>query len=371
MQQLMVQLPHGKSYPIYIAQGLHQQSALYGNLWTSIPEKNICIVSNQTIATHYLAPIQSALEASGERQILTVLLEDGEMHKNLASWEKILSAMLAKRFGRDSLIIALGGGIIGDIAGFAAASFQRGIPFIQVPTTLLAQVDSSVGGKTGVNHALGKNLIGAFHQPRAVYIDIDTLKTLPEREFAAGMAEVIKYGLINDLPFFEQLERQQSALLSHDPETLMNVIAHCCASKAAIVERDETEQGERALLNLGHTFGHALEALTEYKTYKHGECVAIGMVMAHRLAENLGWISAAERERVIALLQSFHLPTTLPAMINNTPLTPEALYQAMFGDKKVKAGKLRLIVPKRFGACVMEDSIPQSLILQTISESFA
>lgn len=370
MQQLMVQLPHGKSYPIYIAQGLHHQSALYGNLWTSIPEKNICIVSNETIAAHYLAPIQSALEASGERQILTVLLDDGEMHKNLASWEKILSAMLTKRFGRDSLIIALGGGIIGDIAGFAAASFQRGIPFIQVPTTLLAQVDSSVGGKTGVNHALGKNLIGAFHQPRAVYIDIDTLKTLPEREFAAGMAEVIKYGLINDLPFFEQLEREQSALLNHDPEILMNVIAHCCASKATIVERDETEQGERALLNLGHTFGHALEALTEYKTYKHGECVAIGMVMAHRLAENLDWISATERERVIALLQSFHLPTTLPAMINNTPLTPEALYQAMFGDKKVKAGKLRLIVPKRFGQCTLESDIPSDIILRTISSSY-
>ncbi|MDO4435586.1 MAG: 3-dehydroquinate synthase [Cardiobacteriaceae bacterium] len=365
MIQLNVSLPYGKHYPIIIASGLHQQSAL----WDEIPEKNICIVTNATIAEHYLAPIQSAL-AQKPRQILTVLLEDGEQHKNLHSWERILSAMLEKRFGRDSLILALGGGIIGDIAGFAAASFQRGIPFIQIPTTLLAQVDSSVGGKTGVNHALGKNLIGAFHQPRAVYMDIDTLKTLPKQEFSAGMAEVIKYGLINDLPFFEWLEENQSALREHNPQMLAEMIAHCCQNKASIVERDETEQGERALLNLGHTFGHALEALTHYKIYKHGECVAIGMMMAHRLAHLLGWISENALARVQALLQAFQLPTTLPSHIDNQPLAPELLYQAMFGDKKVKAGKLRLIVPKRFGECIITDEISESLILKTITQSF-
>ena len=244
-----------RHYPIHIGHGLLADAAL---IMQCAPQRQICIVTNDTVAAHYLAPLETAL---ADKTRITVRLPDGETHKTLATWASILDALVAARYDRDSLVIALGGGIVGDIAGFAAASYQRGIACLQIPTTLLAQVDSSVGGKTGVNHPQGKNLIGAFHQPQAVLIDTATLATLPPREFAAGMAEVIKYGLINSSDFFAWLEENRAAIAAHDPATLQTMIARCCAAKAAIVAADERESGQRALLNFGHTFGHARHRL--------------------------------------------------------------------------------------------------------------
>ena len=316
-----------RHYPIHIGHGLLADAAL---IMQCAPQRQICIVTNDTVAAHYLAPLETAL---ADKTRITVRLPDGETHKTLATWASILDALVAARYDRDSLVIALGGGIVGDIAGFAAASYQRGIACLQIPTTLLAQVDSSVGGKTGVNHPQGKNLIGAFHQPQAVLIDTATLATLPPREFAAGMAEVIKYGLINSSDFFA----------AHDPATLQTMIARCCAAKAAIVAADERESGQRALLNFGHTFGHALEALTAYQRWKHGECVAMGSVIACRLAARLGRISEADADRAAALFAAFGLPTTVPADISS-----DAIRDKMQLDKKTRGGQLRLVLPQRF-----------------------
>ena len=326
-----------RHYPIHIGHGLLADAALIAQC---APQQQICIVTNDTVAAHYLAPLEAAL---ADKTRITVRLPDGEAHKTLATWASILDALVAARYDRDSLVIALGGGIVGDIAGFAAASYQRGINCLQIPTTLLAQVDSSVGGKTGVNHPQGKNLIGAFHQPQAVLIDTATLASLPPREFAAGMAEVIKYGLINSADFFAWLEDNRAAIAAHDPATLQTMIARCCAAKAAIVAADERESGQRALLNFGHTFGHALEALTAYQRWKHGECVAMGSVIACRLAARLRRISEADADRAAALFAAFGLPTTVPADIST-----DAIRDKMQLDKKTRGGQLRLVLPQRF-----------------------
>ncbi|WP_298639711.1 3-dehydroquinate synthase [uncultured Cardiobacterium sp.] len=357
MHTLTVNLPAAaaRSYPIHIGHGLLHERALIA---ASIPQRQVCIVSNDNVAAHYLAPLTAAL---ADKTVITVHLPDGETHKNLAGYAHILDALVAARFDRDCLVIALGGGITGDVAGFAAATYQRGVAVLQIPTTLLAQVDSSVGGKTGVNHPQGKNLIGAFHQPQAVLIDTATLATLPPREFAAGMAEVVKYGLINDPGFFAWLEANRDGIRAHDPALLAEMIAHCCANKAAIVAADEREQGERALLNYGHTFGHALEALTHYNRWKHGEAVAIGSIIATRLGVILGRVSAADAARTAALFAAFDLPATVPADI-----TTAAILDKMQLDKKTRGGTLRLVLPQHFCASGIDSGVPAATIRAAI-----
>lgn len=357
MTTLTVSLPAGAahSYPIHIGHGLLHDRDLFAAL---VPQRQICIVTNDNVASHYLAPLTAALAG---KTVITVHLPDGEAHKNLASYAQILDALVAARYDRDSLVIALGGGITGDIAGFAAATYQRGIAGLQIPTTLLAQVDSSVGGKTGVNHPQGKNLIGAFHQPQAVLIDTATLATLPPREYAAGMAEVIKYGLINDPGFFTWLEANRDGIRAHDPALLAEMIAHCCANKAAIVAADEREQGVRALLNYGHTFGHALEALTHYKRWKHGEAVAIGSVIATRLGVILDRVSDADAVRTAALFAAYDLPATIPADI-----TTAAILDKMQLDKKTRGGILRLVLPQRFCDSGIDGGVAAEAIRQAI-----
>ena len=357
MNTLTVNLPAGvaRSYPIHIGHGLLHDRDLFASI---IPQRQICIVTNDNVARHYLAPLTAAL---ADKTVITVHLPDGEAHKNLASYAQILDALVTARYDRDSLIIALGGGITGDIAGFAAATYQRGIAGLQIPTTLLAQVDSSVGGKTGVNHPQGKNLIGAFHQPQAVLIDTATLTTLPPREFAAGMAEVIKYGLINDPAFFTWLEANRDGIRAHDPALLAEMIAHCCANKATIVAADEREQGVRALLNYGHTFGHALEALTHYKRWKHGEAVAIGSVIATHLGVILDRVSEADAARTAALFAAYDLPTTIPADI-----TTADILDKMQLDKKTRGGTLRLVLPQRFCDSGIDSGVAAEAIRQAI-----
>ncbi|MFC0034436.1 3-dehydroquinate synthase [Cardiobacterium valvarum] len=357
MNTLTVNLPAvaARSYPIHIGHGLLHDRDLLASI---IPQRQICIVTNDNVARHYLAPLTAAL---ADKTVITVHLPDGEAHKNLASYAQILDALVAARYDRDSLIIALGGGITGDIAGFAAATYQRGITGLQIPTTLLAQVDSSVGGKTGVNHPQGKNLIGAFHQPQAVLIDTATLATLPPREYAAGMAEVIKYGLINDPSFFTWLETNRDGIRAHDPALLAEMIAHCCANKAAIVAADEREQGVRALLNYGHTFGHALEALTHYKRWKHGEAVAIGSVIATRLGVILDRVSDADAVRTAALFAAYDLPATIPAEI-----TTAAILDKMQLDKKTRGGILRLVLPQHFCDSGIDGGVAAEAIRQAI-----
>lgn len=355
--QLSLQLPPAAahSYPILIESGLWRQADVWRQL---APHRQVCIVSNPSIAPLYLAQIKAAL---GDKEIIEVLIPDGEQYKNLEEYAKVLDALIAHRFGRDALIIALGGGVVGDLAGFAAASYQRGMDFIQCPTTLLAQVDSSVGGKTGVNHPSGKNMIGAFHQPLAVLIDIDTLNTLPAREFSAGLAEVIKYGLINDIAFFEWLESNIGGIMAKDKKLLIKAIAHCCQNKADVVCADEKEHGQRALLNLGHTFGHALESISLYRLWKHGEAVAIGMRMAAELAHLRGELKASELTRIIALLQAAQLPIDM-----DEEFSVEEVYNAMFLDKKVRSGKLRLVAMSGLGQCRIDDEIPAEQILAAI-----
>lgn len=347
------------AYPILIGRGLLTDGKTLG---AQVPQRQVCIVSNATIAPLFLDTVKSALGRN--RQIIEVILPDGEGFKNLEHYGDILDALIAARFSRDSVLLALGGGVIGDLTGFAAASYQRGVSFVQLPTTLLAQVDSSVGGKTGVNHPHGKNMIGAFHQPQAVVIDTETLNTLPPREFSAGLAEVIKYGLIDDLPFFSWLEQHMDAIMAHDAAILSEVIAHCCSNKARIVAADEYEHGRRALLNLGHTFGHALESLAHYTQWNHGEAIAIGIRIAAELSELRGGISEQDSARIIRLLRSAGLPIAIEGAF-----TSDAIYQAMFYDKKVRAGKLRLILMQRMGQCEIVSDVPQEMIQCAIEKA--
>ena len=316
------------------------------------------VVSNETVAPLYLAKVKQALKGY---QVEEVILPDGEEFKNLDVLNSIYTALLEKLFDRTCTLIALGGGVVGDMTGYAAASYQRGVNFIQVPTTLLSQVDSSVGGKTGVNHKLGKNMIGAFHQPQAVIADTDTLNTLPERELSAGMAEVIKYGLINDPEFFAWLESHMAELMARDPVLLAEAIERSCADKAAIVAADEKEAGQRALLNLGHTFGHAIETGMGYGEWLHGEAVGAGMAMATEMSRRLGWLDEDDQQRVNAALVEARLPTAPPG-----DLSAEEMLSHMAVDKKVLDGKLRLVLLKGIGGAIISDDFPPQVLKETL-----
>lgn len=348
------------SYLIYIASGLLQRSDL---LQQVISSRQIAIVSNAVIADHYLPTLINSVKQISQAQIETIILPEGEQHKNQSTLDSIYDCLIEKQFSRDCLLIALGGGIVGDMTGFAAACYQRGVAFIQTPTTLLAQVDSSVGGKTGINHRLGKNLIGAFYQPKAVFIDTDVLATLPKAEIAAGMAEVIKYGLIRDKAFLLRLDKILDEAMQLSPTLIAELIQTSCHHKAEVVANDEKEKGERATLNLGHTFGHAIEALTAYKVYLHGEAVAIGTMMAMELSCLLGFLSSADIAFAEQLFKRAGCPTLLTQQ-----LTPLAIRQAMQRDKKVAAGNLKLILLQGLGQAVIRDDIDESLILQAIEK---
>ncbi len=328
-----------RSYPIYIGSGIRQQKALFSE---AIHGKQVMIVTNETVAAHYLEDMVSML--SEDYQVDTCILPDGERYKNLATYEQIMTSLLEAKHNRTTTVIALGGGVVGDMAGFAAATYQRGVPFIQVPTTLLSQVDSSVGGKTGVNHPLGKNMIGAFYQPQAVVIDTDSLNTLPERELSAGMAEVIKYGLICDAPFFTWLENNIDDLMTLDGEKITHAIYESCLAKAKVVAQDEKEGGIRAILNLGHTFGHAIETEMGYGNWLHGEAVAAGTVLAIDLSWRLGNVTETDVARSVALLEKAKLPILPPKGMSR-----DAFISRMLLDKKVLDGSLRLVLLKALG----------------------
>jgi 3-dehydroquinate synthase len=344
-----------RSYPIYIGKGVLASGTL---LRQHIHGNQVMIVSNEVVAPIYLKQVLNQLN---DIQCDTVVLPDGEQNKNFGALEKIYNALMQKHHNRTTTLIALGGGVVGDVTGFAAASFQRGVNFIQIPTTLLSQVDSSVGGKTGVNHPLGKNMIGAFHQPQCVLIDTDTLATLPEREISAGLAEVIKYGLIDDLPFFHWLETNVETLLAGDDRVLSYAIKHSCESKARIVSADERENGVRALLNLGHTFGHAIESNQGYGHYLHGEAVAIGIHMAADLSWRMGWITLNEAQSVGRLLTRAKLPTFPPLS-----MTADDFRSAMALDKKSVNKTLRLILLKQIGQAVISSEFDVALLSDTL-----
>ena len=348
-----------RSYPICIGSHLLERSEL---LTQYIPGNSVLVVSNETVAPLYMDKVVASLS---DFKYQTLVLPDGEQYKNLETLNQIYDCLLSNRFDRNTTLIALGGGVIGDITGFAAASYQRGVHFIQIPTTLLAQVDSSVGGKTGVNHPLGKNMIGAFYQPKIVIADTDTLNTLEQRELSAGIAEVIKYGLIRDLPFLEWLEDNVDNLLERDPEALAYAIERSCRNKAEVVAADEKESGQRALLNLGHTFGHAIETGMGYGNWLHGEAVATGMIMAARLSQKLGWISTEDVDRVINIVERAALPVVAPAKMN-----PERFMELMAIDKKVSDGVLKLILFKSLGKAVVTSDYSQQALLDAISESY-
>ncbi|MCP4698204.1 MAG: 3-dehydroquinate synthase [Gammaproteobacteria bacterium] len=344
-----------RSYPIYIGQRLLGQAELAG---PHVKGKQVMIVSNETVAPLYL---EQALAAFANFQSATVILPDGEKYKNLRVLDRIFDALLEKRFERQATVVALGGGVIGDMAGFAAACYQRGVPFIQIPTTLLAQTDSSVGGKTGVNHPLGKNMIGAFHQARCVVIDTDTLNTLDDRQLSAGLAEVVKYGLIGDPEFFTWLEAHSADLLARDSAALTYAIERSCRNKAAVVAKDEHEAGIRALLNLGHTFGHAIETGMGYGKCLHGEAVAIGIYLAGRLSNRLGWLSEDEADRIEKLLQDMRLPARIPVELDVVHMM-----NLMKVDKKVRAGKINLVLLQGIGNALVTGEYPANLLTETL-----
>ncbi len=344
-----------RSYPIYIDSGLLNNAEI---LTSHIRSKRVCIVTNDIVQPLYLEALKTKLT---DFLVDEVILPDGKAEKSLANFELIMSHLLANEHGRDATLIALGGGVIGDITGFAAACYQRGINFIQIPTTVLSQVDSSVGGKTAVNHPLGKNMIGAFYQPKAVIIDINSLDTLPAREFNAGMAEVIKYGILGDDAFFYWLEANIENIKSGDKATLAQMIEKCCQCKADIVASDETEAGVRALLNLGHTFGHAIEAEQGYGNWLHGEAVATGMVLAAKLAVAMNLLEVSELCRIEQLIKAFDLPITAPDNMGF-----DDFIRHMRRDKKNIAGKLRFIIPTAIGQSEIRDDVSQEILQQIL-----
>lgn len=353
MKTLTVELGT-RSYPIFIGSGLLQQPHL---LEPYIPNRAL-LVTNNTLAPLYL---KSVTEAIAPKPAANLVLKDGEQYKSMASLESIFETLLKDKYDRQTTLIALGGGVIGDLTGFAAACYQRGIAFIQIPTSLLAQVDSSVGGKTAVNHRFGKNMIGAFHQPKCVLIDVDLLQTLPAREFKAGLAEVIKYGLINDLTFFTWLEQNIEHLLNRNSEHLIYAIEHSCTNKAKIVAEDETEQGRRALLNLGHTFGHAIETLTAYQKWNHGEAVGIGMCMAAHLSSQLGLLQGHELKRCTALIKQAGLPTQAEG------LDSQQLLALMHSDKKNLTDRITLILLNGLGTAEIKANVSDQMLLEFLN----
>ena len=345
-----------RAYPIFIGSDLIGDSALYR---PHIHGTQVMIVSNETVAPLYLERVEAALSAY---RVASVILPDGEQYKTLGVLDQVYTALLENRFDRRCTLLALGGGVVGDMTGFAAASYQRGVDFIQVPTTLLSQVDSSVGGKTGVNHPLGKNMIGSFHQPRCVMIDIATLDTLPARELSAGLAEVIKYGLINDPEFFTWLEQNMARLVAREHDALSYAIERSCSDKAAVVAADERESGQRALLNLGHTFGHAIETGMGYGTWLHGEAVGAGMCMAAAMSANMGWLSGEQVRRVDRLVAAAGLPVRPPDQ-----LSPERFLELMAVDKKVVNGQLRLVLLQDIGKSVISADFDPKALRKTLN----
>jgi 3-dehydroquinate synthase len=347
-----------RSYPIYIGSGAQQLKTEFDRVITA---RDVLLVTNTTVGPLYAAQVMAAL---APRKCIQVELPDGEAHKTLANISRMLDVLIANRFVRDACVVALGGGVVGDMAGFVAACYQRGIAFVQMPTTLLSQVDSSVGGKTGVNHPGGKNLIGAFHQPIAVFADTDTLATLPDRELRAGLAEVIKYGLIVDNEFFDWLEENASRLLARDTAALTHAIRRSCEIKAEIVARDEHERGDRALLNLGHTFGHAIESVTNYSTWLHGEAVGAGMLLAADMSQRLGWLGTADVARIQRVLERFGLRTDVSAM------SAAAIADKMKIDKKVAAGRIRLVLLNAIGKSVVTGDYDDAALRETLRVRF-
>ena len=351
-------------YPIYIGESLYADAA---RIVAHLPQKKAAIITNETIAPLYLAPLQAALEAAGVA-VTPVILPDGEAYKTWETLNLIFDALLGARAERKTTLIALGGGVIGDMTGFAAACYQRGAPFIQIPTTLLAQVDSSVGGKTAINHPLGKNMIGAFYQPRLVLCDLATLDTLPARELAAGLAEVIKYGPIADMQLFAWLEQNMDALLARDRAALAHAVRRSCEIKAAVVGADERESGLRAILNFGHTFGHAIEAGMGYGVWLHGEGVAAGMVMAAELSRRLGLVDAAFVQRLTDLIARAGLPTRGPVL--DAADNAGRYLQLMRVDKKAEAGEIRFVLIAGPGQAIMR-AAPDALVREVIDHCCA
>ena len=355
MKQINVELG-ARAYPIYIGEGLLADASL---LARHIPSKQILIISNEMVAPLYLEPVRQGLPGAA---VHTLILPDGEQGKNLENFNRIIGRLLEYKYSRSCMIIALGGGVIGDLSGFAAACYQRGVRFIQIPTTLLAQVDASVGGKTAVNHPLGKNMIGAFYQPVAVIADTAALDTLPDRELAAGLAEVIKYGLIRDPAFFLWLEANIEPLLQRDRRALAHAIERSCLNKAEVVAADERESGARALLNLGHTFGHAIETALAYEKWLHGEAVACGMLMAADLSARLGLLDAPDVNRIGALLAKAGLPTALHPDVSGA-----ALLANMEVDKKARDGVVFLVLLKAIGEAVLTADYSRDALRQTVN----
>ncbi|WP_293747471.1 3-dehydroquinate synthase [uncultured Paraglaciecola sp.] len=355
MATLTVELGE-RSYPILIQANLLTHPEV---LTKHLTTKKVVVVTNDVVDPLYFPIVSQALTGY---DVSKIVVPDGEQHKNLQSFEMVISKLLEMSAGRDTTLIALGGGVVGDLTGFVAASFQRGMPFIQIPTTLLSQVDSSVGGKTAVNHPLGKNMIGAFYQPKAVLIDTNSLSTLPQREFAAGMAEVIKYGVIYDPEFFIWLEENQQAIKQQDLAAMQHMIARCCEIKAEIVAIDERESGLRAILNLGHTFGHAIEAEKGYGNWLHGEAVSTGIVLASAVATKMNWLEASEFSRIESLLKAFDLPTLAPS-----DMTYDDFIRHMRHDKKVQAGQLFFVIPKGIGKAVVTNEISEEVLRAILS----
>ena len=359
MRTLTVELGE-RSYPIHIGGGVLRDA---GRLLAPVlPAARTVIVSNPVVAAHWLGPLRERLVASGIAAE-SVLVPDGEAHKSWQVANDVVTRLLELRADRSTTIVALGGGVVGDIAGFAAAIYQRGVPFVQVPTTLLAQVDSSVGGKTGVNHPLGKNMIGAFYQPRAVLIDIDCLSTLPAREVAAGLAEVVKYGAIRSRDFFEWIEANLEALVAREPVALTHAIGESCRIKAEIVAADERESGQRALLNFGHTFGHAIEAAAGYGEWLHGEAVAAGMVLAAELSRRVTGLAPDEVPRIARLLERARLPIAPP------PIPAARWVELMARDKKVAGGAMRFVLLEALGRATVRAGVDEAALRAVIEGS--
>ncbi|HUN70280.1 MAG TPA: 3-dehydroquinate synthase [Burkholderiales bacterium] len=357
MQSLSVTLGE-RAYPIHIGAGLLDDARLYA---PHAGSATVAVVSNAVVARLYLERVTRALEQAGVARVATVLVDDGEQAKSWTGLDRVIDGLLAARCGRDSVVVALGGGVIGDLAGFAAAVYQRGIPFIQVPTTLLAQVDSSVGGKTAINHPRGKNMIGAFHQPLAVIADVATLDTLPDRELRAGIAEVIKHGFILDLQFVGWLEENMGRLLARDRATLEHAVRRSCELKAAVVADDERESGRRAILNFGHTFAHAIEAGAGYGEWLHGEAVAAGMVMAAELSVRSGTLRREEADRIRALIVRAGLPAAGPG------LAPERYLDLMQVDKKAAGGQVRYVLLDGLGRAALHAGLETRLVRESIA----
>jgi len=357
MKTINIQLDE-RSYPIYIGQDLISDYELISQ---HLPHKKIAVITNDLIADIYLKPLLDSL--SPHKDVISIILPDGEKYKNTDSLNTIYSELLKSKADRNITLIALGGGVIGDITGFAAATYMRGVNFVQIPTTLLSQVDSSVGGKTGINHALGKNMIGSFYQPKCVITDVNVLNTLPSRELSAGLAEVIKYGLIRDVRFFEWLEDNIQLLVEMNQDYLIEAILRSCQNKADVVEADEFESGIRAILNLGHTFGHAIEVAQGYGNWLHGEAVGAGMVMAAELSQSMGWLSEKDVERIIILIKNAGLPTVPPR------ISVEKYLELMMLDKKTKDGQINLVLQKSMGEAVLTNAYDSSKLRQILEQS--